>query len=95
MFSKQYVLAKLDEAREGAVIQVVDKATPPERKSKPKKGMIAALSAVAGGFFLMLFVFIRHSLRQAHGNSDTARKLELLKRSWANAWRSSPTIKRR
>jgi len=95
MFSKQYVLAKLDEAREGAVIQVVDKAMPPERKSKPKKGMIAALSAVAGGFFLLLFVFIRHSLRQANGNSETARKLESLKRSWANAWRSSTTVKHR
>ena len=94
MFSKQYVLAKLDEAREGAVIQVVDKATPPERKSKPKKGMIAALSAVAGGFCLLLFVFIRHSFRQANGDSETARKVELLKRSWANAWRSSP-VKRR
>jgi uncharacterized protein involved in exopolysaccharide biosynthesis len=95
MFSKQYVLAKLDEAREGALIQVVDKAMPPERKSKPKKALVATLSALAGGFFLLLFVFIRHSLRQANGNSETARKLESLKRSWANAWRSSPTVKRR
>ena len=94
MFSKQYVLAKLDEAREGAVIQVVDMATPPERKSKPQKGMIAALSAVAGGFCLLLFVFIRHSFRQANGDSETARKVEMLKRSWANAWRSSPANRR-
>ena len=91
MFSKQYVLAKVDEAREGAVIQVVDKATPPERKSKPKKALVATLSALAGGFCLLLFVFIRHSLRQAQGNSDTARKVELLKRSWANAWRNRPS----
>ena len=95
MFSKQYVLAKLDEAREGALIQVVDKAMPPERKSKPKKGSIAALSAVAGGFCLLLFVFIRHSFRQANGDSETARKVEMLKRSWANAWRSTPHVNRR
>ena len=94
MFSKQYVLAKVDEAREGAVIQVVDKATPPERKSKPKKASIATLSALAGGFCLLLFVFIRHSLRQAQGNTDTAHKLELLKRSWANAWRNRPSTSR-
>ena len=94
MFSKQYVLAKVDEAREGAVIQVVDKATPPERKSKPKKALVATLSALAGGFCLLLFVFIRHSLRQAQGNSDTARKVELLKRSWANAWRNRPSTSR-
>jgi tyrosine-protein kinase Etk/Wzc len=94
MFSKQYVLAKVDEAREGAVIQVVDKATPPERKSKPKKALVAILSALAGGFCLLLFVFIRHSLRQAQGNSDTARKVELLKRSWTNAWRNRPSTSR-
>jgi uncharacterized protein involved in exopolysaccharide biosynthesis len=88
MLSKQYVLAKVDEAREGAVIQVVDKAVPPERKSKPKRGLVAVLSTLAGGFLLLLFVFIRHSLRQAQGDSETARKLDLLKRSWANVWRS-------
>ena len=90
MFSKQYVLAKVDEAREGAVMQVVDKAVPPERKSKPKKAMVAALSAVAGGFCLLLFVFIRHSFRQANSNSETAEKLALLKRSWANVWGQTP-----
>jgi uncharacterized protein involved in exopolysaccharide biosynthesis len=37
MFAKQYELAKLDEAKEGATIQVVDVALPPERKSKPRK----------------------------------------------------------
>ena len=90
MFSKQYVLAKVDESREGAVMQVVDKAVPPERKSKPKKAMVAALSAVAGGFCLLLFVFIRHSFRQANSNSETAEKLALLKRSWANVWGQTP-----
>lgn len=89
MFSKQYVLAKVDESREGAVMQVVDKAVPPERKSKPKKAMVAALSAVSGGFCLLLFVFIRHSLRQAQTHSETAEKLKTLKRSWGNVWRST------
>jgi uncharacterized protein involved in exopolysaccharide biosynthesis len=69
MFSKQYVLAKVDEAREGAVIQVVDKAKPPELKSKPQKALVAILSTLGGGFCLLLFVFTRHSLRQAQGDS--------------------------
>ena len=82
MFSKQYVLAKVDEAREGAIIQVVDKAVPPELKSKPKRGLVAVLSTLASGFCLLLFVFIRHSLRQAQTNSETAQKVEAIKRSW-------------
>ena len=36
LFAKQYELARVDEAREGAVIQVLDVAQPPEKKAKPK-----------------------------------------------------------
>lgn len=78
MFSKQFELAKLDEARDGAVIQVVDVAQPPERKSKPKKAMIAALSTLATGFVLLLFVFIRQGWRNAMQDESTAQKLKQL-----------------
>ena len=37
LFSRQYELARLDESREGALIQVVDVAQPAEHKSKPKR----------------------------------------------------------
>lgn len=46
IFAKQYELARLDESREGALIQVVDRASAPERKAGPKRIMIAALSAL-------------------------------------------------
>lgn len=41
LFSKQYELARLDESRESPVIQVIDVAQAPERKSKPKRSLIA------------------------------------------------------
>lgn len=53
LFARQYELARLDESREGALIQVVDAATPPERKSKPRRGLVAFAAALA---FAMLFV---------------------------------------
>ncbi|MFN5699794.1 MAG: GNVR domain-containing protein, partial [Betaproteobacteria bacterium] len=65
LFTRQYELARVDEAREGAVIQVVDKALPPERKSKPTKALIAVVATLAAGFALLLFVFIRQALRNA------------------------------
>ena len=37
LLSKQFELAKLDEARDAVVIQVIDRAVPPERKSRPKR----------------------------------------------------------
>jgi uncharacterized protein involved in exopolysaccharide biosynthesis len=75
LFSRQFELAKLDEGREGAVIQVVDAATPPERKSKPKKALIAVWTTVATALGLLVFVRLRHSWRGATQNPDTAKKL--------------------
>jgi uncharacterized protein involved in exopolysaccharide biosynthesis len=44
VYSRQFELAKLDEAREGTLIQVLDVATPPERKSAPKRAIIGLLT---------------------------------------------------
>ena len=79
MFAKQFELAKLDEARDGAVIQVVDVAQAPERKSKPKKAMIAVLTTLATGFVLLMFVFMRQAWRNAMQDEATAQKLKQLK----------------
>jgi uncharacterized protein involved in exopolysaccharide biosynthesis len=85
LFSKQFELAKLDEAREGAVIQVLDMAQPPERKSKPKKAQLAVITALAVGFLLLLFVFIRNALRQAGSDLESREKLSRLSRAWSKA----------
>jgi tyrosine-protein kinase Etk/Wzc len=82
LFAKQYEIARVDEAREGAVIQVLDTAQPPERKSKPKKALIAIIATLASGFVLLLFVFIREALRTAGREQEIARKLSLIKYSW-------------
>jgi len=78
LFAKQYEIARIDEAREGAVIQVVDAATPPERKAKPKKALIAVLATLASCFALLLFVFVRQALRNASQQPETAAKLQLV-----------------
>lgn len=46
LMAKQYELAKADEAREGVLIQVIDAATTPEYKHKPKRALLAALAAM-------------------------------------------------
>lgn len=71
LFARQFELAKVDEAREGSVIQVVDEAQPPERKSKPKKGIIAILAAFATVFLLLLWVFLfQFFANNAHRPAD-------------------------
>lgn len=86
IFSKQYELARVDESREGAVIQVVDAAIAPERKSKPKKALIAILTTLATGFALLLWVFVRNALANAATQPETATKLAQIKRGWGRAW---------
>jgi tyrosine-protein kinase Etk/Wzc len=55
MLMKQYDAAKLDEAKEAAVIQVVEPAIEPERKSSPHRLQILLLSAI-GGFLVSCFL---------------------------------------
>lgn len=81
LFAKQYELAKIDEAREGAVIQVLDVAVTPEKKSKPKKALIAVMATLATVFVLLIFVFVRQSLRNASQDLETAAKLSRIRQS--------------
>jgi uncharacterized protein involved in exopolysaccharide biosynthesis len=79
LFARQYELARVDESREGAVIQVLDAAQPPERKTKPKKALIAVIATLAAGFALLLFVFVRQALHNAGRDQESAEKLGRLK----------------
>ncbi len=85
LFTRQYEIAKVDEAREGAVVQVVDAAQPPERKSKPKKALIAVVATLATGFALLLWVFIRNALQKASQDPESAAKIRGLTRSTRRA----------
>ena len=85
LFAKQYELARVDESREGAVIQVLDVAQPPERKSKPKKALIAIIATLATGFALLLWVFVRQALRNASASPETSEKLQTLRTGWRRA----------
>jgi uncharacterized protein involved in exopolysaccharide biosynthesis len=79
LFARQYELARLDESREGALIQVVDIAQPAERKSRPKRALIAVVVTVVSLILLVVWVSVRHTWRQARQRPDTAARLSELK----------------
>jgi tyrosine-protein kinase Etk/Wzc len=85
LFAKQFELAKVDESREGAVIQILDIAEVPELKSKPKKAQIAVITTLASSLALLLFVFIRSGLKSVSQNQKTQQQVRALQASWKKA----------
>ena len=79
LFSRQYELARLDESREGALIQVVDVAKPAEHKSKPKRALTAVATTLAALMLLAAFVVMRHFWRQSAARPEKAAKLAQLR----------------
>ena len=79
MLAKQFEMAKIDEAKESSVIQVLDKAVVPEQKSKPKRTMMVLLSALATGFLTILYAFIKEALNNAKKDTQTEAQLQALK----------------
>ena len=80
---RQYELARVDEAKEGPLIQQVDVAMPPERKSKPKRAIIVLVAAFAGLFLGVLVAFVRRALKKAQSDPASAGQWLALKKAWS------------
>lgn len=59
LFARQYEVARVDESRDGATLQVVDTALPPEKRSGPRKARIAVSAGLAAGLALVAWTLIR------------------------------------
>jgi len=81
---RQYEIAKLDEAKEGPALQQVDKALPPDYKSKPSRALVALSGTLLG--LLLACVWVA-----ARGYAALAREVDPERaaawQSVARAWR--------
>jgi uncharacterized protein involved in exopolysaccharide biosynthesis len=73
---KQYEIARVDEAKDAAIIQVLDKAVPPEIRSSPKRSLIVGTAAFLAFFFAVAFALLMERGRQDHRYAE---RVELLK----------------
>lgn len=78
LLAKQFELAKIEEAKQGSVIQVLDRAIVPDTKSKPRRSLIVLLATVASGFIAIIWVFLKETIVSAEKNSDQQAQLEAL-----------------
>jgi tyrosine-protein kinase Etk/Wzc len=60
--TKQYEVAKLNEAKDSSSLQILDEAVAPVKKTKPMRSLIVILTAVLAFFGSVLFVLVQEYL---------------------------------
>lgn len=82
ILARQFEVAKLDEAREGALVQVVDPASPPDRKSWPKRTMIVLVSTAGGLLLGILVALAQAAWVRFREDPESGGKADVLRRAW-------------
>jgi tyrosine-protein kinase Etk/Wzc len=83
-------VAKIDEAREGSVIQVVDPAVVPDRKSFPKISLIVPAVILVWVLLAVFGILMMEGIRRAGQRPEDYRRLQALKAIWRRDSRSYP-----
>jgi uncharacterized protein involved in exopolysaccharide biosynthesis len=79
ILARQYEAAKLDEAKEGALIQVVDLAVPPDMRSSPKRILIVIATTAIGFLFGVFVALFQVGYRRMKDDPEASIKLHLLR----------------
>ena len=81
ILARQFEVAKLDEAKQGALIQVVDPAVPPDYRSFPKRGLIVIGATVVGFFAGIFMALLMAGFQRVKTDPEARGKLALLQRT--------------
>jgi uncharacterized protein involved in exopolysaccharide biosynthesis len=89
LLARQYEIAKIDEAKDSAIIQVMDKAIEPDRKSKPKRSLIVLLATLVAVVLAVFFVLVLEAIKRSAADPRQFEKLARLKAYLHAVWKSS------
>jgi uncharacterized protein involved in exopolysaccharide biosynthesis len=64
LLAKQYEAARLDEAKDSSVIQVLDPAIRPERRAKPQRALIVIVSTMLTALVVVAVVMLQEAKRR-------------------------------
>ena len=82
LLAKEFEVAKLDEAREGSIIQVVDPAVVPDKRSFPPRVWIVIGATVLSFFIAAFWVMLREKLDRAFESPENQQRLEAIREGW-------------
>lgn len=87
LLAKQFELAKIDEAKDSSLIQVLDEAIPAERKSAPLRGLITLIAVAVGGVLGIVMAFASAIYTESRRSSESRERWEKLSSVWKNSAR--------
>lgn len=79
MLAKQYEAARIDEAKAPPLVQVIDKAVAPDKRSWPPRTLLVILAALTAGILLSAGVLMRERWRCIAREPENARHLSALR----------------
>lgn len=79
LLARELEIAKIDEAREGSFVQVVDPAIVPDHKSSPKRALIVIVATIVGFFIGILVALIKAGMSHLREDAEAGPKLALLR----------------
>ena len=77
--TKQYEMAKIDEAKQSQVIQVVDPAMVPDRRSWPPRTLLTVLAFILAAMLASFWVILQASYKNKMENPEEAGKIRQLR----------------
>jgi tyrosine-protein kinase Etk/Wzc len=92
LLSKEFEVAKLDEAREGAIVQVIDTAIPPDKKSSPHRTLIVLISTICGFIVAGSWVIMVERLQNALQLPENRQRVRVARGLWKREPRSKTTL---
>lgn len=79
LLARQYELARVDESKEAPVVQVLDQAAPPEKRSSPRRTLMVLLTAATALILAALAAFGAEALEAARRDPVRSEKLAALR----------------
>jgi tyrosine-protein kinase Etk/Wzc len=81
LLAKQYEAARLDEAKNATVIQVLDPAVEPDKKSWPNRTLIVLLTTLLGFIGSVVYVFVHELFHRMRLDPEVHERLEILRKT--------------
>ncbi|PHV29687.1 hypothetical protein CSQ93_00670 [Janthinobacterium sp. BJB426] len=79
MLAKQLEISKVDEAKEGSILQVLDGAIAPDKKSKPARSIIVIFSGFLAAIFSIFWAFLADAFRNSTRDPRNLKKFQQFK----------------